>query len=173
MHLVYIMHFSRIGMYKIGITSTEVRHDRIAAHERHGGKLVQVVEVPNREAAETVETFVLREVVLDFQANASKSDFPQGGNTETWWDDAPPVALEQIVQQLKSANSPGFDRLAKLQALFAKQPLTIAEIVRFRKIDKVVVDGQTIHVVGLSEPLEQVLRKTLAIRLQQSDLGEE
>jgi hypothetical protein len=83
------------------------------------------------------------------------------------------VALKQIAQQLKFANAPGFDRLAKLQALFREQPLTIAEIVRFRKIEEVVVDKQTIHVVGLSEPLEQVLRKTLAIRLQQNNLGDE
>lgn len=166
-HLVYIMHFPKLRVFKIGITSTEVRYDRIATHKRYGGERHQVAEVPNREAARTVESHVLEEIVSDFRVESSKHDFPQGGSTETWYDDAPPIILEQIIDNLRFCGSPGFDRLEKLQEIFGRNPMTIEEIVRFRKIEQVDVNGTNVHIIGLSEPLEQVLRKTLAFRLKE------
>jgi len=58
-HTVYLMHFPGLRACKVGITSSESRHDRIASHVAHGGVLLGQHDVPNREAALTVEDFAL------------------------------------------------------------------------------------------------------------------
>ncbi|MEU2086355.1 hypothetical protein ABZ569_31335 [Streptomyces albus] len=162
-HVVYVMHFPMLRARKIGITSTEVRHDRIASHEAQGGILLAQQEVPNREAARTVEDFVLH-AVRAFPSGCVSRDFPQGGYTETWSDDGPTVDLACIIERLAGEEAPGFDRLRKLRAYFESEPATIDELVEFRHIAIIEVDGTDVHQVGFSEPLEQVLRKIRARR---------
>lgn len=162
-HTVYLMHFPRLRACKVGITSSESRHDRIASHVAHGGVLLGQHDVPNREAALTVEDFALS-AVRDFPSGCTARDFPQGGYTETWSDSAPDIDLGEIVARLASEEAPGFDRLSKLTAYFDSEPATIEELVEFRRIERIEVDGGVVHRVGFSEPLEQVLRKIRARR---------
>ncbi|MGW6357932.1 hypothetical protein ACWFR5_22870 [Streptomyces sp. NPDC055092] len=163
-HLVYVMHFPVLRACKVGITSTEVRHDRIASHQAQGGILLQQQVVPNREAAMAVEDFVLR-AVREFPSGCASSDFPQGDYTETWSDDGPAVDLARVISDLEGEEAPGFDRLSKLWAYFDSEPATIDELVEFRHIEIVEVDGTEVHRVGFSEPLERVLSKIRARRL--------
>lgn len=162
-HIVYVMRFPGLSARKVGITSTEVRHDRIASHLAQGGILLDQHEVPNREAARMVEDFVLR-AVRDFPSGCTARDFPQGGFTETWSDDGPDIDLGNIIGKLAAKAAPGFDRLRKLMAYFESEPATIEEMVEFRHIETIEVDGVEVHQLGFSEPLEQVLRKTRARR---------
>ncbi|GAA1170569.1 hypothetical protein GCM10009654_29730 [Streptomyces hebeiensis] len=162
-HIVYLMHFPALRAYKVGFTSTEVRHDRIASHAAHGGMLIEQHEVPNMEAARTVEDVVLR-AVRGFPSGCTERDFPQGGYTETWSDDAPAIDLGDVVSQLARDEAPGFDRLSKFRAYFEDEPPTIEELLPFRRIETEEVDGTTFHHVGFSEPLEQVYRKIQARR---------
>ncbi|MGW2792482.1 hypothetical protein ACWC9H_21505 [Streptomyces sp. NPDC001251] len=163
-HVVYVMHFPVLRARKVGITSTEVRHDRIAFHEAQGGVLLEQQEVPNREAARTVEDCVLR-AVRAFPSGCASRDFPQGGFTETWSHDGPAVDLACVIERLERDEAPGFDRLRKLWAYFDSEPATIEELVEFRHIEVIEVDGTQVHQVGFSEPLEQVLRKIRSRRL--------
>jgi len=162
-HVVYKLRFPALLAWKVGITGTEVRHDRIASHIAHGGVLLEYREVPNREAARTVEGLVLG-AVRDFPSGCTARDFPQGGYTETWSDDGPDINLGEIIARFEREEAPGFDRLRKLKEFFASAPATIEELVTFRQIDTEEVDGDQVHRVGFSEPLEQVLRKIRARR---------
>ncbi len=171
-HIVYLIHFPSLRAYKIGLTSTEVRNDRIASHVAHGGRPIEQHEVPNREAARTVEDTVLR-AVRDYPSDCAERDFPQGGYTETWSDDAPAIDIGQVIARLARDEAPGFDRLRMLGAYFEDAPPTIEELVPFRYAETEEVDGVTIHCLGLSEPLEQVYRKIQARRKAVSaDRGE-
>jgi hypothetical protein len=162
-HIVYLMHFPSLRACKIGITSSEVRHDRIASHVTHGGVLLGQYEVPNREAARTVEDFVLS-AMRDCPSGCAARDFPQGGYTETWSDVAPDIDLDDVITRLASEEAPGFDRLSKLRTYFNSEPATIEELVEFRQIRSIDVNGTVVHQVGFSEPLDQVLRKIRARR---------
>jgi hypothetical protein len=162
-HTVYLMHFPGLRACKIGITSGEARHDRVTSHVTHGGVLLGQYEVPNREAARTVEDFVLS-VMRDSPSDCTARDFPQGGYTETWSDDAPDIDLHDVVARLASEEAPGFDRPSKLRAYFNCEPATIEELVEFRQVESIDVNGAVVHQLGLSEPLEQVLRKIRARR---------
>ncbi|KIX79151.1 hypothetical protein SF23_02345 [Streptomyces sp. MBRL 10] len=163
LHAVYKIHFPALRAYKVGITNTEVRHDRIASHVARGGILIEHHEVPNREAARTVEASVLGSV-RGFPSGCTSRDFPQGGYTETWSDSGPEIDLADIVEHLTREGAPGFDRLGKLKEYFAAAPASIEELVEFRKIETEEIDGVQVHHLDLSEPLEQVLRKIRARR---------
>jgi hypothetical protein len=162
-HTVYLIRFPSLRACKIGITNSEARHDRVTSHVARGGVLLGQHEVPNGEAARTVEDFVLG-VMRDFPSGCTARDFPQGGYTETWSDDAPDIDLDDVVAKLASEEAPGFDRLSKLTAYFNSEPATMAELVEFRHVESIDVDGTVVHQLGLSEPLEQVLRKIRARR---------
>ncbi|MFD4907103.1 hypothetical protein [Kitasatospora purpeofusca] len=163
LHIVYKLHFPALRAYKVGITNTEARHDRIASHISHGGILLESCEVPNREAAQTAEDTVLRSV-RGFPSSCTPKDMPQGGYTETWSDTGPNIDLRQAINLLKSEAAPGFDRLEKLREYFKDAPVTIDEFVPFRQVTVEEVDGVQMHHIGFSEPLEQVLRKIRAQR---------
>jgi hypothetical protein len=164
-HAVYLMHFPELNACKIGITNSEARHSRVASHVAHGGVLREQHEVPNREAARTVEDFVLRAVRV-FPANCKEHDFPQGGDTETWSDSVPGIDLGDIVAGLVSQEAPGFDRLSKLKAYFEDKPPTIEELKNFILVEIIEVAGGEVRRVGFSEPQEQVLRKIRARRAE-------
>jgi hypothetical protein len=166
-HVVYQMHFPRLRVRKVGIANKESRHDRVASHVAHGGVLLEIHDVPNREAALAVEHFVLNSVE-GFASDCTVRDFPQGGYTETWSDDAPEVKLGEIIGKLASEEAPGFDRLGKLKAYFDGDPAAIDELAPFVQVQPVDVDGGTVYVVDFSEPQEQVLRKIRAHRTTRS-----
>ncbi|MFI0764570.1 hypothetical protein ACH4TQ_06535 [Streptomyces sp. NPDC021218] len=162
-HIVYEIHFSGLRLYKVGITNTEVRNDRIASHVAQGGVLIEACEVPNREAARTVEEAILCSA-RDFPSDCTSRDFPQGGYTETWSDQGPAIGIGEIVEQCTQEEAPGFDRLRRLREYFDKEPATIEELLEFRHVESKEVDGFRVHHVGFSEPVEQVLRKIRARR---------
>jgi len=162
-HVVYLMHFPGLDAYKVGITSTDVRHDRVASHVAHGGVLLQQHEVPNREAARTVEDFVLS-AVRGFPSGCTARHFPQGGYTETWSEEGPAIDLGDVIASLTREEAPGFDRLRKLRTYFDSEPATIEELIESRHIETIEVDGVKVHQLGFSEPVEQVLRKIRARR---------
>ncbi|MDJ1135038.1 hypothetical protein [Streptomyces iconiensis] len=168
-HVVYLMFFRELSAYKIGATSTEARNDRIASHAARGGTLLDQHEVPNREAALTVEAHVLG-MVRHHPSVCTERDFPQGGYTETWSDDGPKINLAEVIARLTQGEAPGFDRLRKLRTYFSEAPATIEELVEFRLIETIKVDGLEVHHVGLSESEEQVLRK---IRSRRTAQGQE
>lgn len=95
-HIVYMVCFPQLSARKVGITSTEVRHDRIASHLARGGIPLDQHEVPNREAARTLEDLVLC-AVREFPSGCTARDFPQGGFTETWSDDGPDTDLGNVI----------------------------------------------------------------------------
>jgi len=103
-------------------------------------------------------------VVADFPSGCIAQDFPQGGFTETWSDDGPDIDLGNVIGRLAQEEAPGFDRLRKLRAYFESGPATIEELVEFRHIETIKVDGAEVNQLGFSEPLEQVLRKIRARR---------
>ncbi|MGW4285434.1 hypothetical protein ACWEIK_00635 [Streptomyces sp. NPDC004673] len=161
--MVYKIHFPSLHARKVGITNTEVRHDRVQSHVARGGLTEEQVVVPNKEAARTVENHVLR-LVQDFPSRCTARDFPQGGHTETWSADGPDVSLQDVVAELAEKEAPGFGRLRKLQEEFEDAPLTIDELIQFEQIEHERVGDMNVYHFGLSEPLEQVLRKVKAQR---------
>ncbi|WP_433177245.1 hypothetical protein [Actinoallomurus sp. CA-150999] len=159
-HRVYLMHFPRFGVFKIGITNLEDRnYDRIHDHESHGGTVVEIVDVPNREAAFTVERAILA-TVTHYHSDVSRRQFPQGGWTETWRDHAPAVDLKATARELATQEAPGFDRRKHLDEYFAIHPIKVEELVSFVKATPVEIEsGETVFVFGLTESREEMLRK--------------
>lgn len=105
-HRVYLVRFAALGVLKVGLT--HARHDRrLGQHEIEGGEVVQVVTVPDRAAARSVERSVLA-VYEPWRSAVGPLEFPQGGWTETWIDDpsAPECDLEGFLGQAPQANSP-------------------------------------------------------------------
>ena len=98
------MHFAHLSAYKIGYTNTENRkYDRLDVHIRGGGELINRRIVPNQRLARMVEDAVLSHV-SDFRLSLSNKELPQGGGTETWSDDAPPIDLDVIVDDVIAAH---------------------------------------------------------------------
>ena len=167
LHYVYLMHFPTLRAYKIGITNSEARLDRIAVHEANGGIAIQVRETPNRQAATTVEDYVLG-LVASFPSGCTSRDFPQGGYTETWGEDAGPINLDDIIDRLHRQRAPGFDRLDKLEQYFAQDPVTLSELREFVRVEVEDFDGVKVHCLSTTKPLEQVLGKIRAQRRQET-----
>lgn len=91
-HRVYLFHFPNLGVMKVGLTHD--RHDRrLWDHVTAGGKLISSVPVADREAARRLESFIRAKYVTWAATELRQTDFPQGGWTETWRDDAPPLDL--------------------------------------------------------------------------------
>ncbi|WP_191258984.1 hypothetical protein [Amycolatopsis oliviviridis] len=166
-HLVYLVHFPTLEIFKIGITNTEDRrYDRLTAHLKRGAILVDHQIVSNREAALTTEKYIL-DLMSDYRHTAPRSSFPQGGWTETWHDSAPEVSLREIIRHLEEKQEAGFDRMQELQKYFDDTPPTIEEIRRFVAIRDVIVDDSVVHVVELSTSHEDLLRRVRAKREQE------
>jgi hypothetical protein len=155
---VYVMHFARLRAFKIGITSTQATSDRLGQHVSQGGTVAQNEIVPNKQAALSTEAEVLR-MMRDYSIDFTSDDFPQGGFTEAWRDEAPPFSLKAVIERLHRNGTPGFDRVEKLEAYFADQPIKFAELLPFGKIERMQVDDTVVHKVRFSEPYEQVLRQ--------------
>lgn len=87
-HRVYLFHFPALGVFKVGLTHN--RHDRrMFQHIAGGGTLVDSVVVYDREAARRLEALLKLEYQSWITSAVGPSDFPQGGWTETWSDEAP------------------------------------------------------------------------------------
>lgn len=107
-HQVYLVHFAHLSAYKIGFTNTENRkYDRLKVHIREGGELINRRIVPNQRLARMVEDAVLSKI-SDFRLSLSNKELPQGGGTETWSDDAPPIDLDVIVDDIIAAHHPAY-----------------------------------------------------------------
>jgi hypothetical protein len=87
-HRVYLFHFPALRVMKVGLTHN--RHDRrLFDHVLNGGVVVDTVVVPDRESARRLETLLKARYEAWATADVGPADFPQGGWTETWRDDAP------------------------------------------------------------------------------------
>lgn len=157
-HLVYVMHFPNLKLYKVGITHTERRrYNRIAAHQRHGGRLLSKIEVPNREAAFAVEHHVL-ESVLSHRAQSEPAAFPQGGWTETWSDATAPPDLEALANEVALAGNPGFARARDLEQYFGNYPVKLEELAPYIVQTDVEAEGEIVHCFGMSAPYSTIMR---------------
>ena len=87
-HRVYLVHFSSLKVMKVGLTHN--RHDRrLFDHEIEGGRVIDTVVVPDREAARRLEYLLKARYHSWRTPDVGPAEFPQGGWTETWRDDAP------------------------------------------------------------------------------------
>jgi len=106
-HRVYLVHFPTLGVMKIGITHN--RHDRrLFDHVTQGGELIDTVVVPDRESARRLERLLKARYGAWATDSVGPEEFPQGGWTETWRDDAPflDLATEAITAMANPSNSP-------------------------------------------------------------------
>lgn len=164
-HLVYLIHFPELELMKVGITNTEDRrYNRIKAHVKQGGTLIKTVIVPNREAAFTVERYVLNRV-LEYRQGATARHLPQGGWTETWHDSAPGFDLPAIVRLLERENAPGFDRSNRLEMYFEDEPITSEELASFVKTQDIQVGSDIVTVIGIMADREEILREVRRRRM--------
>ncbi len=91
-HRVYLFHFPRLHVMKVGLTHN--RHNRrFEQHELEGGVFLASVVVTDRAAARALESEIRRSYEAWASPYVDTADFPQGGWTETWSDDAPPLDL--------------------------------------------------------------------------------
>jgi hypothetical protein len=74
-------------------------------HQNRGGRLAEIVEVPNRAAAMALEQNVLL-AMQAFPSAVLPADFPQNGWSETWRDDAPSVRLIDLVSHVSTVKVP-------------------------------------------------------------------
>jgi hypothetical protein len=167
-HHVYQLHFPALAAFKIGITNAETRRSRTAVHEAHGAIIVEVHETPNWRAAKTVEDHVLR-LVRGYPSGCTARDFPQGGYTETWSEDAGAVDLGDIIARLRELRAPGFDRIHDLERYFAQAPPMIDELRDFTRLDVQELDGVEVHCLSLSKSREQILGQIRARRTLRRD----
>jgi hypothetical protein len=78
---------------KIGLTHN--RHDRrLVDHTIVGGEVVTSVLVADRQAARRLEGLIKAKYAPWKAAGVGPDDFPQGGWTEIWRDDAPALDLQ-------------------------------------------------------------------------------
>lgn len=83
--VVYLMSNSDFYAAKVGITTTAVKHSRVAQHERYGWRLVRTWDVLTGEDAAYIEQTILDwwRDVLGAPEGLGSDDTPQGGWTET------------------------------------------------------------------------------------------
>ena len=92
-HRVYLIHFPGLKVMKIGLTHN--RHDRrLLDHALSGGRIVDTVLVPDRESARRLEQVLRARYSRWATDDVGPAEFPQGGWTETWRDEAPLPNLE-------------------------------------------------------------------------------
>lgn len=98
-HRIYLVHFPLLRAMKVGLT--HARHDRrLLDHEVAGGDVLATVDVPDRATARQVERRLLQLCAPWATVDLSAVELPQGGWTETWRDDAPPLDLTGEVRSI-------------------------------------------------------------------------
>lgn len=98
-HRIYLVHFPALRAMKVGLT--HARHDRrLLDHELAGGNVLATADVPDRAAARQVERHLVKRYAPWAAADLSAVELPQGGWTETWRDDAPPLDLAAEVRHI-------------------------------------------------------------------------
>ena len=103
-HRVYLIHFPALRVMKVGITHN--RHDRrLLDHALVGGRVVQSVVVTDRAAARRLERLLVARYAPWSTADVGPDEFPQGGWTETWREDAPLLDLTTEAQAAGVADS--------------------------------------------------------------------
>lgn len=85
-HRVYLIHFphlGEVGVYKVGITHC-ADDNRLKAHQRAGGTVIQTVQVRDRAHAFALERHVLERYQSSTPVMLARDLLPQGGTTECW-----------------------------------------------------------------------------------------
>lgn len=102
-HDVYLLHLSREGMYKVGIS--RVGAARIAELSERGVTLIDRIELANQWAAKLLEFNVLE---LAWEAWVRPHRFSTGrkGETERWLDWLKPPALTDLADSLEERHLP-------------------------------------------------------------------
>lgn len=102
-HHVYVLHFAREGMFKVGIS--RIGANRIADLSEPGVRLVERIELANQWAAKILEFYVLE---LAWEAWVRPHRFSTGrkGETERWLDWLRPPALADLVESLAERQRP-------------------------------------------------------------------
>lgn len=150
---VYLIHFPTLRLIKVGITHSELSaYDRVTAHISRGGILIDRRLVPNREAARTVEDYVLNSMRQHLRAGDPR-DFPQGGWTETWVDSAPTLDLGAVIDEIVAQKAPGFDRGSRAEAAPSSPAMGGSMHGRFVFSEEVSESGETTHTVTFVHPL--------------------
>jgi hypothetical protein len=167
-YYVYQLHFPALAAFKIGITNSETRHSRTSVHEARGAIIVEVHKTPNWRAAKTVEDYVLG-LVRGYPSGCTARDFPQGGYTETWSEDAGAIDIGDVIAHLREFRAPGFDRIHDLESYFAQAPATVDELRDFTRLDVQEFDGVEVHRLSLSKSREQVLGQIRARRILRTE----
>lgn len=102
-HRVYLVHFPALAVMKVGLTHD--RHDRrLLEHQLQGGDTLATVVVPDRSTARRVERYVRAQYAPWTTVEVGPEEFPQGGWTETWTDDAPPLNLRAAAREIEAAD---------------------------------------------------------------------
>lgn len=83
MYLVLFRHLGDVGVYKVGITHC-VTDDRLRAHERSGGVVLDTVMVRDRATALTLERRILEHYLPAAAVELRPDLLPRGGTTECW-----------------------------------------------------------------------------------------
>ncbi|MGB7980682.1 MAG: hypothetical protein WCF36_07800 [Candidatus Nanopelagicales bacterium] len=95
-HLVYVVHITREGQFKVGVTRVGARRLKALGVGRDA-VLVETLEVPNRLVAEVVESDVL-DMVEPWHCLGDQSR-PVSGYTERWSEDGPDVDLAAVFRE--------------------------------------------------------------------------
>ena len=104
-HRVYLFHFPGLKVMKIGLTHN--RHDRrLFDHALNGGTVIDTVLVPDRESARRLEQVLKVRYRRWATEDVGPMEFPQGGWTETWREDAP---LPDLKAEARAAFVEPFD----------------------------------------------------------------
>ena len=103
-HRVYLFH-PALKVMKIGLTHN--RHDRrLLDHALSGGTVIDTVVVPNRESARRLERVLKVRYSRWATDDVGAAEFPQGGWTETWREDAP---IPDLKAEARAAFVESFD----------------------------------------------------------------
>jgi len=104
-HRVYLFAFDDLAAYKVGITHC-ADDSRLTAHQRIGGRLLEVVTMPTRATAIVLERVVLDRYRLAVAITATPERFPHGGWTECWDCAAGYPSLAEIAATLTTQVAP-------------------------------------------------------------------
>lgn len=93
-HYVYVVHFPNLGVFKFGLSGAK-DFQRLVVHQRRGGRFMEYVVVENHASAKRLED-QLKHRTAPYRAKCARSDFPQGGYTETWTDDFHEISILKV-----------------------------------------------------------------------------
>lgn len=103
-HLVYVLHYAEVNLFKVGLTNAATQRIRTLASV--GGEVIETFEVPNRLVATVLEGECL--ILADrFRVEPPLWIAQIAGATEFWRDSFELTPLEQIFQRACGAETGG------------------------------------------------------------------